>query len=40
MYYIIGRITNSVFDVFETEQEALDWLEIDDRYLHWYFEKR
>jgi adenine specific DNA methylase Mod len=36
MYYIIGRITNSVFDVFETEKEALDWLKIDDRNLFWY----
>ena len=40
MYYIIGRITNSVFDVFETEQEALDWLKIDNRHLFWYIEQR
>ena len=40
MYYIIGRITNTVFNVFETEKEAQDWLDIDDRYLFWYIEQR
>jgi hypothetical protein len=40
MYCIIGRITNSVIEVFETLKEAEDWLKQDDRYLFWYIEQR
>lgn len=40
MYYIIGRVSEKVLKSFNTEKEAQDWLDIDDRYLFWYLEKR
>jgi hypothetical protein len=40
MYYIIGIITNSVLIKFDTELEAQQWLDIDDRHLFWFIEKR
>jgi hypothetical protein len=40
MYYIIGRITNSVLINFETELEAQQWLNIEDRFIFWYIEKK
>ncbi len=40
MYYVIGRTTNTVIEMFETLKEAEDWLNQDDRYLFWYIEQR